>query len=64
MQKIIVDDRLKAVLKISLSKKSRKIFSSSLFFLFSVVIELQADVRKKMKQIFYAIVKFVFKKSE
>ena len=61
MRKIIVDNRLKAIIEISLSKKSRKTFSSSLFFLFSVVIKLHADARKKMKRTFYAIVKFMFK---
>ena len=64
MQKIIVDDRLKTIIETSLSKKSRKIFSSSLFFLSSAVIKLHVDARKKIKRAFYAVVKFVFKKSK
>ena len=64
MRKIIVDDRSKTIIEIFLSKKSRKTFSSSSFFLFSAVIKLHVDVRKKIKRAFYAVVKFVFKKSE
>ena len=61
MQKIIVDDRLKTIIEIFLSEKSRKAFSLSSSFLFFVFIELHVDARKKVKRTFYAIVKFVFK---
>ena len=61
MRKIIVDDRSKTVIEISLSEKSRKAFSLSLFFLSFVVIKLYIDVRKKIKRAFHAVVKFVFK---
>ena len=64
VQRIIVDDRLKAIIETFLSKKSRKTFSSSSSFLFFVVIKLHADARKKIKRAFYAVVKFIFKKSE
>ena len=64
MQRIIVDDRLKTIIEISLSKKSRKTFSSSSFLLFSVVIKLHVDARKKIKRAFHAVVKFVFEKSK
>ena len=64
VQRIIVDDRSKAIIEISLSKKSRKALSSSLFFLFFTVIKLHADARKKIKRAFHAAVKFVFKESE
>ena len=60
MQKIIVDDRSKAIIKTSLSEKSRKAFSSS-SLLFFVVIKLHVDARKKIKRVFHAVVKFVFK---
>ena len=64
MRKIIIDDHFKIVIEISLSEKLRKAFSSSSSFLFSAVIKLHADVKKKIKQTFYAVMKFVFKKSE
>ena len=64
MQKIIVDDRSKTIIETFLSEKSRKAFSSSSFFLFSAVIKLHIDARKKVKQVFHAVVKFVFEKSE
>ena len=60
MRKIIVDDRLKTIFETFLSKKSRKAFSSSSFFLFFVVIKLHVDARKKVKRAFYAVVKFMF----
>ena len=60
MQRIIVDDRLKTIIEISLSEKSRKAFSSSSSLLFSVVIKLHVDARKKIKRAFHAVVKFVF----
>ena len=59
MRKIIVDDCLKAIFETSLSKKSRKAFSSLSSFLFFVVIKLHVDVRKKIKRVFHAVVKFV-----
>ena len=49
MRKVIVDNRFKIVIEISLSEKSRKAFLLSLFFLFFVVIKLHADVKKKIK---------------
>ena len=52
VQKIIVDDRLKTIIEISLSEKSRKAFSSSLFFLFFIIIKLHVDVRRKNKASF------------
>ena len=61
MQKIIVDDRLKAIIETSLSKKSRKTFLSSLFLLFFTVIKLHVNARKKVKRVFHAVVKFVSK---
>ena len=64
MQRIIVDDRSKMIIEIFLSEKSRKTFSSLSFFLFSAVIKLHVDARKKVKRAFYAIVKFVFEESE
>ena len=64
MQKIIVDDRSKAIIEIFLSEKSRKTFSSSSFLLFSAVIKLHANVRKKIKRAFHAVVKFVSEKSK
>ena len=64
MRKIIVDDRLKAIIKIFLLKKSRKALSSSSFLLFLIIIRIHVDVRKKVKRTFYAVVKFVFKKLE
>ena len=64
MQKIIVDHYSKTIIEISLLKKSRKAFSSSSSFLFFVVIKLHVDVRKKIKLIFHAIVKFVSEKSK
>ena len=63
MQKIIVD-RSKAIFEISLSEKSRKAFSSSSFLLFSAVIKLHVDARKKDKRAFHAVVKFMSEKSE
>ena len=62
MRKIIVDDRLKAIIETSLSEKSRKAFLSSSSFLFSAVIKLHVDARKKVKQAFHAVVKFVSEK--
>ena len=59
MQRIIVDDCSKAIIEIFLSKKSRKAFSLSSSFLSFVVIKLHVDVRKKIKQAFHAVVKFV-----
>ena len=64
VQKIIVDDHLKTIIEIFLSEKSRKAFSSSSSLLFSVVIKLHVDARKKIKRIFHAVVKFVFEKSK
>ena len=64
MRRIIVDDRSKAIFEIFLSEKSRKAFSSSSSFLFSVVIKLHIDARKKIKRIFHAVVKFVSEKSK
>ena len=64
MQKIIVDDRLKTIIEISLLKKSRKAFSSSSSLLFFIVIKLHVDARKKIKRAFHAVVKFVFEKSK
>ena len=64
MQKIIVDDRSKTIIEISLSKKSRKALSSSSSLLFSAVIKLHVDARKKIKRTFHAVVKFVSEKSE
>ena len=64
MQKIIVDDRSKMIIEISLSEKSRKALSSSSSFLFSIIIKLHVDVRKKIKRVFHAVVKFVFKELE
>ena len=60
MQKIIVDDRSKAIIEISLLKKSRKALLSSSSFLLFVVIKLSyIDARKKIKQVFHAVVKFM-----
>ena len=59
MRKIIVDDHSKAIIKIFLSKKSRKAFSSSSSFLFSAVIKLYVNARKKVNRVFHAVVKFV-----
>ena len=64
MQKIIVDDRSKTIIEISLSEKSRKALSSSSSLLFSVAIKLHVDAQKKVKRAFHAIVKFVFEESE
>ena len=61
-QRIIIDDRLKTIIEISLSEKSRKAFSSSSFLLFSAIIKLHVNVRKKVKRVFHAVVKFVFEK--
>ena len=61
MREIIVDDRSEAIIETSLLKKSRKIFSSSLSFLFFVIIKLHIDARKKTKRTFHAVVKFMFK---
>ena len=62
MQKIIVDNRSEAIIEIFLSEKSRKALSSSSSFLFSAVIKLHVDARKKIKRAFHAVVKFVFEK--
>ena len=59
MRKIIVDDRLKTIIEISFSKKSRKAFLSSSSLLSFAVIKLHVDIRKKIKRAFYAVVKFV-----
>ena len=64
MRRIIVDDRLKTIIEISLSEKSRKAFSSSSFLLFFAVIKLHVDARKKVKRAFHAVVKFVFEESK
>ena len=64
VQRIIVDDRLKTIIEISLSKKSRKALSSSSSFLSFVIIKLHIDARKKIKQAFHAVVKFVSEKSK
>ena len=62
MQKIIVDDRSETIFEISLSKKSRKVFSSSSSLLSSAAIKLHVDARKKVKRAFHAVVKFVSEK--
>ena len=64
MRKIIVDDRSEAIFETSLSKKSRKAFSSSSSFLSFAVIKLHIDARKKRKRAFHAVVKFVSEKLE
>ena len=64
MRRIIVDDRSKIIIETSLSEKSRKAFLSSSSLLFSVVIKLHVDARKKVKRIFHAVVKFVSEESE
>ena len=55
---------MQRIIEIFLLAKSRKAFSSSSFFLFSAVIKLHADARKKIKRAFHVTVKFVFKKSK
>ena len=64
VQKIIVDDRSKTIIEISLLEKLRKAFSSSSFLLSSAVIKLHVDVRKKVKRAFHAVVKFMSEKSK
>ena len=64
VQKIIVDDRLKTIIEIFLSEKSRKAFSSSSSLLSFAVIKLHINVRKKIKRTFHAVVKFVSEESK
>ena len=63
-RKIAVDDRSRVIEKIFQSKQSFKTFSSSFFSLFFAAIKLHVDVKKKIKQTFDAIVKFIFEKSK
>ena len=49
MQKNIVNNCSEIIIEVSLLEKSRKAFSSSSSFVFSVVIKLHADVKKKIK---------------
>ena len=59
VQRIIVNDRSETVIEILLLEESHKAFSSSSSFLFFAVIKLHVNVKKKIKQIFHAIVKSI-----
>ena len=63
-RKIVVDNRFQIIEETSQSEQSFKAFSLSFFFLSFAAIKLHVDVKKKMKRVFDATIKFVFKKSK